>query len=429
MKPLAWSLAFAIGVSACAAVVVQGPATTEAATTTTTTTSLAVTPTTTSPAATNITEPSGPPVAWISPNGVPMAVTAVEGDVIEALTPCGDQIYPTEGTPIHEVEIVIDPGHGGPIDTGAVAPTGLAEQEINRKVSLAVAQLLTRRGIPTLLTRVADYPIPIPIRTGYADLVGAKALVSIHHNAPAAPAADVPGVEIFIQNESDDSARLGGLLYETTMASLGQFDVDWDRAPDAGVMTVLNPEGLDTYGMIRLPETVSALIELGYVANRAEAVLYAGPEYVPAAANAIADAIEKYLTTDQSGSGFVDGRVFRANPGVGRDQCIDVDLESALYPDILDVNVVAEGAATYRFEVTMSSEYDTADRYADAWRVIGGDGIVYVVHELTHGHANEQPFTRLHGGVAIPPEVSIVTVEGHDQVYGWGGQSGTAVLP
>lgn len=279
-----------------------------------------------SPPAT-VTQQSGPPVGWIAPSGVPVAVTAVNGERIEVLTPCGNPAVLTGGTPIYDVDVLIDPGHGGPVDTGAVAPnTGMPEKEINLRVGLAVHEQLTARGINSMMTRTADYPIPIRTRTTYSDIVGAEAVVSIHHNGPEAPPSEIPGVEIFVQNGTPESARLGGLLYEETMAALDRFEIDWDRSPDAGVMTVLNSEGEDAYGMVRLPQAPSALLELGYIANPAEAELHATVEYVPAAATAIADAIEAFLTSDAPGSPLVEGRMFNPGSGVGRDQCVEPDL-------------------------------------------------------------------------------------------------------
>lgn len=394
----------------------------------TTTTVATTTSTDTTMATTTTTAPAGTPVAWIAPSGVPLAVTGVDGEVIEVLTPCGDPLTIEEGEPVYEVDVVIDPGHGGPVDTGAVAPTGLTEKEINRRVGLEAQQILEERGLATILTRVGDYPIPIRTRVEYAELMGADALVSIHHNGPTAPSSAIPGVEIFVQNDSPESQRLGGLLYEATMDALGRFDVDWDRSPDAGVMTVLNPEGEDAYGMVRLPAMPSALLELGYIANRAEAELYATPEYVPAAATAVADAVEAFLTTEEGGAALVEGRVFTPNRGVGRDQCVDVDLDAALYPDVIGVEVTA-GAESHSFDVTISSPYDTPERYADAFRVVGDDGTVYGIRELLHDHANEQPFTRSLGGVEIPDTVETVTIEGRDQVYGWGGETIEVDLP
>lgn len=384
--------------------------------------------TTTQIPTTTSTTPSGPPVGWIAPSGVPLAVTLANGDTVDVLTPCGSAATLVEGEPIYDVDVVIDPGHGGPVDTGAVAPTGLAEKEINLRVSLAVEKLLEERGIATVLTRVADYSIPLRTRVEYAHLMGAEALVSIHHNAPEAPPSDTPGIEIFVQSDSEESQRLGGLLHDASMAALGQFDIDWDRAPDAGVMTVLNTEGRDAYGMVRLPEIPSALVELGYIANRAEAELFQRPEYVEAAAGSVAAAVETFLTSEASGADLVEGRVFNPSSGVGADQCIEPDLELGLYPDVVSAEV-SEGSDTFGFEVTISSPYDSPDRYADAFRVIGDDGQVYGVRELLHDHANEQPFTRSLGGVEIPEGVDTVTIEARDQVYGWGGAAVEVRLP
>jgi hypothetical protein len=62
------------------------------------------------------------------------------------------------------------------------------------------------------------------------------------------------------------------------------------------------------------------------------------------------------------------------------------------------------------------------DHYADAWRVVGGDGTIFGTRTLYHPHENEQPFTRSLGGVAIPADMSTVYVEAHDKVHGWSPQ-------
>lgn len=427
MKRLSAVLVALVVTSGCAGVAVDPPptATVDDSPGSSTTVTL---PTTSIPDDTSTTRPPGSPVGWIAPSGVPVAVTGVEGETIEALTPCGNPETLREGTPIYEVDVLVDPGHGGPVDTGAVAPTGLPEKDINLQVSRAVHEMLSERGIDSMLTRVADYPVPIRTRTAYSDLVGADAVVSIHHNAPEAPPSDIPGVEIFVQHQTPEAARLGGLIYDATMETLSQFDVDWDRAPDAGVMTVLNPEGDDAYGMVRLPQAPSALVELGYVANRAEAELYANPDYVPTVAAAVADAVQAFLTSEETGSPMVEGRNFDPARGVGRDRCIEPDLHAAIYPEVVDVSVSGDGSS-YSFVVTMSSPYDSPERYADAWRVIGDDGQVYGVRELLHDHANEQPFTRSLEGVEIPEGVASVTIQGRDQVYGWGGEVVEVSLP
>lgn len=92
-----------------------------------------------------------------------------------------------------------------------------------------------------------------------------------------------------------------------------------------------------------------------------------------------------------------------------------------LYPDVVGVDAVHDGAGLWTFHVTQSSPYDSPERYADAWRVVGPDGAVYGERILLHDHAAEQPFTRSQSGIEIPAAVTTVTVEGRDQVSGWGG--------
>lgn len=98
------------------------------------------------------------------------------------------------------------------------------------------------------------------------------------------------------------------------------------------------------------------------------------------------------------------------------------------FPDIAGVEVSRSGSG-YGFAVTVSSPYDTAQRYADAIRVRAEDGTVYGMRKFTHDHASEQPFTRSLSGVQIPAGVTNVVVEGRDQVNGWGGGTQAVELP
>ncbi len=103
--------------------------------------------------------------------------------------------------------------------------------------------------------------------------------------------------------------------------------------------------------------------------------------------------------------------------------------EAAEFPDVLAAVATREDSGSWRFDVTLSSPYDSPDRYADAWRVIGPDGTEYGIRILTHDHANEQPFTRSQTGIEIPDDVEMVTVEGRDLRNGWGGGTLSVTLP
>jgi hypothetical protein len=93
------------------------------------------------------------------------------------------------------------------------------------------------------------------------------------------------------------------------------------------------------------------------------------------------------------------------------------------FPDIIDATAQLGDDGTWRFDVTVSSPYDTPERYADAWRIMAPDGEVVGIRELAHDHAGEQPFTHSLTGVSIPPSVGTVTIEGRDQANGWGGRT------
>ena len=99
------------------------------------------------------------------------------------------------------------------------------------------------------------------------------------------------------------------------------------------------------------------------------------------------------------------------------------------FPDVLGVKVRAQAAGNFDFDVTVSSTYDSASRYADAFRVSGKDGQVYGERKLWHDHADEQPFTRDLYGVTIPRGVRTVLVQARDQKYGYGGKTVETALP
>ncbi len=92
------------------------------------------------------------------------------------------------------------------------------------------------------------------------------------------------------------------------------------------------------------------------------------------------------------------------------------------FPDVIDASAERVGA-TWTVSATLSSPYDTPERYADAWRVMGPDGTVYGERILLHDHANEQPFTRSQSGIEIPDDVAEVTIQGRDLANGYGGDT------
>jgi N-acetylmuramoyl-L-alanine amidase len=305
------------------------PVTTSTSTTTTTTT---IPPTTTTTSITTTTEPppTVPEIArgLVTPTGVVVSVSEESPTGYRVTTPCGNEAMVSEGTPVGTTQVVIDPGHGGEVDTGAVGANGLMEKHLNLDVSQATQAKLIVRGIDVVLSRTADYASRLGVRAGLADQLGAELILSVHHNAPTPGPSPRPGTEVFIQSASEESRRLGGLVWTRVMAALSDFDIAWTAAPDAGVLTVLSTRGNDAYGMISGPRTVSVLAELGYISNPAEAELFATSDYVDAVSDALADSVDNYLTTEATGAGYVaEPRVFNPQPGIGGSLCVDPALE------------------------------------------------------------------------------------------------------
>jgi len=154
--------------------------------------------------------------------------------------------------------------------------------------------------------------------------------VSIHHNGGALRRSNDPGVETFHQVNSTESRRLAGLLFEEISTAFEDYWVPWVATVHRGASTRLKEPGLDAYGVLRYtPDIPAAISEAGYLSNPAEAQLLALPEVQENEAEALARAIDRFLTTDSPGSGFrpafVDGVMTGTGTGTG---CLDQDYGS-----------------------------------------------------------------------------------------------------
>jgi hypothetical protein len=101
----------------------------------------------------------------------------------------------------------------------------------------------------------------------------------------------------------------------------------------------------------------------------------------------------------------------------------------ARFPDVLSATVRSSAADRFDFDVTISSPYDTPQRYADGFRVMRVSGEVLGERTLWHDHQAEQPFTRDLYGVKILSNVRLVRIQARDQKHGYGGKSIEVPLP
>jgi hypothetical protein len=100
-----------------------------------------------------------------------------------------------------------------------------------------------------------------------------------------------------------------------------------------------------------------------------------------------------------------------------------------LFPDVLAARIGPRANEIFDFDVTVSSPYDTPQRYADGFRVATRQGQVLGERKLLHDHQGEQPFTRDLYGVRIPKHVRHVVIQARDQINGYGGAALDVALP
>lgn len=303
---------------------------------TATTTFAAAPPTTTpvtivgSPSATttSTTEP-GPPRALITPTGVVVPIRGGAPGAWVVGTPCHGEATIEDGGILRGASVLIDPGHGGDDEPGAVGRGGLQEADLNLDVAWRLAAALERRGIDSVLTRPSDYRIAIIARAEIATALQPDVFISIHHNAGESAVLDVPGVEVFHQSTSPESQRLGGIVFEELVDAFERYDIEWYGGPLRGVSARLNGDDEDLYGVLRRPTgIVTVLSEAMYLSNPLEEQLLQDPAVRDVEAEALATAIERYLATDDPGSGFIETTVFRGDLGSGGSTigCVDPPL-------------------------------------------------------------------------------------------------------
>ncbi len=98
------------------------------------------------------------------------------------------------------VVVAIDPGHGGE-DPGAVGPSGLREKDVVLEIALKLRDRLDSvPGMRAMLTRDADYFVPLYERVHKARRVQADLLVSIHADAFITPHAR--GASVFALSDN-----------------------------------------------------------------------------------------------------------------------------------------------------------------------------------------------------------------------------------
>ena len=135
------------------------------------------------------------------------------------------------------VIVAIDPGHGGE-DPGAIGPTGLREKDVVLQVALKLRDRLNSvPGMRAMLTRDADYFVPLQDRVRKARRVQADLFVSIHADAFFTPAAR--GASVFALSENGATSAAARWMANKENAADGVGGVSVASVKDAQVLRAM----------------------------------------------------------------------------------------------------------------------------------------------------------------------------------------------
>ncbi|MDY0055630.1 MAG: N-acetylmuramoyl-L-alanine amidase [Methyloversatilis sp.] len=221
------------------------------------------------------------------------------------------------------VTIVLDPGHGGE-DPGAVGRGGSYE----KNVTLEVARRLQKKidADPTMravLTRDADYFVPLGTRVAKARRVRADLFVSIHADAFVRP--DARGSSVFVLSDrgaTSSAARwlaqrensadlIGGVNLDVKDPYLARTLLDLSQTATmndsmklgravlgelGGVNTLHKPHVEQAgFAVLKAPDVPSILVETAFISNPEEEKRLTDDAYQDKLAEAILRGIRRYL--------------------------------------------------------------------------------------------------------------------------------------
>jgi N-acetylmuramoyl-L-alanine amidase len=221
------------------------------------------------------------------------------------------------------ITIALDPGHGGE-DPGAVGKGGSREKD----VVLAIAHRLKEKieqqpNMRVMLTRDADYFVPLSLRVQKARKVQADLFVSIHADAFVEPTAR--GSSVFALSEkgaSSTAARwlankenaadlIGGVNIKTHDRQLASVLLDLSTTAQINdslklAKVVLNEiSGINRlhrgiveqagFAVLKAPDIPSILIETAFISNPEEEARLTDEAYQDQMANAVMSGIKKYF--------------------------------------------------------------------------------------------------------------------------------------
>ncbi|XHS77259.1 N-acetylmuramoyl-L-alanine amidase [Burkholderiaceae bacterium UC74_6] len=221
------------------------------------------------------------------------------------------------------IVIALDPGHGGE-DPGAIGPSGLKEKDVVLAIALKLREKLEDQpNIRVMMTRDADFFVPLQERVRKARRVQADLFVSIHADAFITPKAR--GASVFALSDSGASSAQAKWLADKENAAdmVGGVNV---KVKDAHVLRALLDmsvsaqikdslklggvvlQQIGTVGklhrgaveqagfvVLKAPDIPSILVETAFISNPEEESRLRDADYQDQLVKALATGISRYF--------------------------------------------------------------------------------------------------------------------------------------
>jgi N-acetylmuramoyl-L-alanine amidase len=219
--------------------------------------------------------------------------------------------------------IVIDPGHGGE-DPGARGRRGSLEKDITLTIARRLKSMIDAEpNMRALLTRDADYYVPLQVRVDKARRVKADLFVSVHADAFIKPHAR--GSSVFALSErraTSEAARwlakkeneadlVGGVNIDVKDKYLAQTLLDLSQTAtidhslrlgnsvlgELGQVNTLHKAHVEqaSFAVLKSPDIPSILVETAFISNPDEEKRLNDDAYQDKLARAILSGIKRYL--------------------------------------------------------------------------------------------------------------------------------------
>jgi N-acetylmuramoyl-L-alanine amidase len=193
--------------------------------------------------------------------------------------------------------VVLDPGHGGQ-DSGAICGEVL-EKDLTLDVALRTELLLRSEGFTTVLTRDDDRHVPLAQRAALGNREGNSVFVSIHFND--SPREGASGVETYYSLRQ--SSRPGFLWWLPFFHQTDSSPLAAESESLAGAIQTALVAGTNAFNrgikaeqfyVLANVQRPAALIEGGFMTNKADIAMLTSAEYRGQLASAISRGLVQY---------------------------------------------------------------------------------------------------------------------------------------